>query len=153
MAKRLNVWEDDIQKIVKLQIGDEFTLMKQFRFSGSNGFSALEHLKRNIPLGKPFYVAEDIAKYHQVVNKVVDFGRYQEGYSADSQLYSLNGWERECTTYLASKMPKAFSRFTVEAVSYENIFNDSTSWFSASIKFKILESVPCRLSSTHGRKV
>ena len=146
MAKRLNLWEDEILKIIKLSEGDEFELMKQFRFSYKNGLNAIDHLNRNIPLGKEFYVAEDISKYHQIVGKVVDFGRYQEGYSADAQLYSLNGWDRECTTYPASKMPKAFSRFKVEAVEYGQIFNDSTSWFSASIKFKILESVPCRLS-------
>lgn len=144
MAKRLNVWKDDILKIMNLEEGDEFTLMKQFNFSGENGYSSLDHLKRNLPIGKEFYIAEDISKYHEVIGNVVNYGTYQEGYSADEQMYLLNGWERECTTYRASKMPKIFSRFKVEAVGYEKVFNDSTSWFSACIRFKLLESIPCR---------
>lgn len=153
MSKRLNLWEDQILKIIKLSEGDEFEIMKSFRFSSRHGYNALDHLNRNIPLGKELYVAEDISKYYQVSNGVFDLGKYQEGYSADAMLYSLNGWHKECTSYPSSKMPKAFSRFKVEAIGYGKIFNDSTSWFSTSIKFKILESVPCRLSSTHGRKV
>lgn len=152
MAKRLNVWNDEVLKILNLGIGDEFVLEKRFNFSGKNSMNAIDHLNRNMPVGLILFVAEDISKYHQVVDKVVNFGTYQECYSADAPIYSLNGWERECTTYPASKMPKVFSRFTVQVVGHEKIFNDSTSWFSAYIRFKILESVPCRLSSIQERK-
>ena len=153
MAKRLNLWEDDVNKLLMLNEGDEFIIMKQFNFSGDNGYSAEKHLQRNIPLNKEYYVSENISKYYQELDGVVDLGRCQEGYSADYQQYLLNGWRRVSNSYPSSKMTKGFSRFKVKAIGYERIFNDSTSWFSASIKFKLLESVPCRLSSTHGRKV
>lgn len=153
MAKRLNLWEDDIKKLLTLKVGDEFTIMKMFNFSGENGYSKDDHLNRNIPLGKEYFVAEHISKYHQVLDGKVNLGQYQEGYSADWQQYSLDGWKRLTNSYSASKMPKEFSRFKVKAVKYEKVFNDSTSWFTAYVRFKILESIPCQLPSTHGRKV
>lgn len=139
MSKRLVIQMDDINKIKKLNVGDEFSLRKEFRFSGKKSILAIDHLHKNMPLGKPYWVAEDISMFHPKEGDRACLWRYQDGYSADFQEYALKGWTLGVPSYSASGMPKAFSRFLVQAVEYEKIYNDSTSWFSAYIRFKIVK--------------
>lgn len=138
---RLILWEDDIKKIKWLKVGDSFSLMKSFNFSGKNGYCAKSHLDRVRPIGKKYWVAEDVLFFQPEGDSNRLRSGSQEGYAADASELLLKGWYSCGKSYRPSNMPKAYSRFEVEVLSHGKIFNDSTSWFSASIDYKIVSKV------------
>ena len=150
--KRINLWTDDVNKLKGLEVGDEFFLQRTFNFSGCNGFNAKKHLERNMPIGKKLWVAENISHYRKnervywsdksgIAKTLIVGGRTQTGYTADANIYSLDGWSHDSVSYPPSKMPKDFSRFKIQVIGYEKIFNDSTSWFSTYVRYKLIEKI------------
>lgn len=137
--KRLNLKNDEIMKLKMRVVGDYINMPMYVRITKS-GIDPLQHMEKNYPLGKKYRVCEDICEYrkNKESRKFNEFA--QDGYASDvNDHYYKLGYFQGGIVYPASKMPKEYSRFTLEAVSYGAFIMQSTTWAYTSITFKIVE--------------
>lgn len=137
--KRLNLKNDEILKLKMRTVGDYINIPMYVRIAKS-GVDPIQHMDKNYPLGKKYRVCEDICEYwrNKEPRKFMEFT--QDGYASDANEYHAKfGYFQGGVIYPASKMPKEFSRFTLEAVSYGAFIMQSTTWAYTSVMFKLVE--------------
>lgn len=138
--KRINLKNDDISWLKCRKVGEYINIPMYIRLSGKNCDDFFKHMERNYPLKKLYRVCEDISEYTKTKNPSGYMEFSQDGYTADVNEYHAQfGYFQGKIIYPASKMPKEYSRFTLEAVSYGTFIMQSCSWAYTSVRFMVKE--------------
>lgn len=146
--KRINLKNDDITLLKIRKVGDFINIPMYIRLNNKST-DFLKHMDRNYPLNKLYRVCEDISEYTKdnIPKSYMEFS--QDGYTADvNEYHSKLGYFQGGIVFPASKMPKEYSRFTLEAVSHGEAMMISNTWAYTSIRFLVKEIIDVELAKS-----